>query len=155
MDRSPFGLPTSIMKGRSWLVVPFALILAALPGLALACDLRCESVGGRASQVEADQADFAAAHECCPAMAERGEQNPPTHHSSGGVPCHGKRSGEIAVLAVRPSSAEPGAAQQLIPLTAPGSAPVVANLFFSSAFPPLRPAFWSLPPSPLHSVLRI
>jgi len=154
MDPSPFGLPTSIMKGRSWFVVPFALILAALPGLALACDLRCESVGGRASPVEAEQADFAAVHECCPAMAERGEQNPAPHHSSGGVPCHGKRSSEIAVLAVRPSLAGPDAAQQLIPLTAPGAAPVVVK-FFSSAFPGLRPAFPLLPPAPLHSVLRI
>jgi hypothetical protein len=143
------------MKGRSWFVVPFALILAALPGLALACDLRCESVGGKASQVEADQADFAAVHECCPAMADRGEQNPPARHSSGGVPCHGKRSSEIAVLAVRPSLAGPDAAQQLIPLTAPGAAPVVANLFFSSAFPGLRSGFRLLPPAPLHPVLRI
>src|SRR6266508_422208 len=155
MDPSPSGLPTSIMKGRSWFVVPFALILAVLPGLALACDLRCESVGGKASQVEADQADFAAVHECCPAMAEQGEQNPPAHHSSGGVPCHGKRSSEIAVLAVRPSLAGPDAAQRLNPLTAPGSAPVVPASFFIRVSTGLVPAFLLLPSTPLHSVLRI
>ena len=152
MDRSPLGLPTSIMKGRSWFVVPYALILGALPGLALACDLRCESAGGRASQVEMD---FAAVHECCPAMADPGERNPPVHNSSGGVPCHGKRSGEIAVLAVRPSLPGSDAAQKLTPLTAPGFAPVAPDPFFIRVSTVLVPAFRPLRSTPLHSVLRI
>src|SRR5262249_23080701 len=131
-------LPTSEMKNPSGFVIPLALTLTALPALALVCDLRCESAGAKASRVIAKRPISEAAPDCCPAMADRNERRGPAHRSSGGVPCHGKRSGEVAtLLSARQPSAALGSPQRVLPLAGFDSSSAAGDAFFARV--PVRP----------------
>jgi hypothetical protein len=94
------------MNRSGWLVIPIAVILAALPAFAGICDLRCASSQSPmhlAATVAAVGEDSPAGRQAtCPFHAAGEAGSRPAESPSG--PCHGPRDGRAGVILVASAS---------------------------------------------------
>jgi hypothetical protein len=143
------------MNRSGWLVIPIAVILAALPAFAGICDLRCASSQSPmhlAAAVAAVGEDSPAGRQATCPFHSAGESRPA---KSPPGPCHGPRDGRAGAILVASSSTRASIAPQPSP---------VFEAFALAPWSPERTAAISRDDSafdrspgssPLRSVLRI